>query len=138
MVEGQWNIRSGLTLLHAKDHELDTNLHALSTEFGYAELTYLPKDNIHIGLKGSYYSRPFVDSDYQTRVPDENKDPSLNDSYFVLSGHITYRPTDKLDLVLSGTNLLNHTDYSPNFGPSSGYDYEKPGIQVSLVLTYRL
>ncbi|WP_019030038.1 TonB-dependent receptor [Colwellia piezophila] len=137
LVEGQWNIRSGLTLLDAKDHELDTKLHALSTEFGYAELTYLPKENIHIGLKGSYYSRPFVDSNYQSRVPDENKDPSLNDSYFVLSGHITYRPTTKIDVVLSGTNLLNHTDYSPNFGPSSGYDYEKQGIQVNLALSYK-
>jgi len=138
LVEARWNIRSGLTLLQTKDHELDKDLHALSTEFGYAELTYLPKENIHIGLKGSYYSRPFVDSNYQTRVPDENKDPALNDSYFVLSGHITYRPSAKIDVVLSGSNLLNHTDYSPNFGPSSGYDYEKQGVQISLVLSYRL
>ena len=138
LVEGQWNIRSGLTLLHAKDHELDTNLHALSTELGYAELTYLPKNNIHIGLKGSYNSRPFVDDDYQSRVPDENKDPSLNDSYFVLGGHITYRPTEKFDVVFAGTNLLNTTNYSPNFGPSSGYDYEKQGRQVSVVLSYKL
>jgi len=132
LVEGRWNIRSGLTLLQAKDHELDKDLHALSTEFGYAELTYLPKENVHVGLKGSYYSRPFVDSNYQTRVPDENRDPALNDSYFVLGGHITYRPTAKIDVVLSGSNLLNHTDYSPNFGPNSGYDYEKRGVQVAL------